>query len=112
MTRGIGAGTVSLERKGQLHARVYRRTLNHYPECKLEPRRYDDPKVSEVERFLTSTAERCQRPASIHHIVLTMRVVEAMDCSCETGLWETIGEPARAPEPSARTGESRIGGGV
>lgn len=68
---------------------------------------YDDLKVAEAERFLSSIADGRQRAAGIRDIVSTMRVVDAMDRSCETGRWETVGEAA---ETSAAAGG--IGGGA
>lgn len=73
---------------------------------------YDDLKVSEAERFLSSVADGEQRPASIHEAVSAMRVVEAMDRSCASGRWERIREPKSPPPPDPRiaTGERRMGG--
>ena len=73
---------------------------------------YDDLKVAEAERFLSSIADGHQRAASIHDIVSTMRVVDAMDRSCDTGRWERIEKPtpAKAPDPRITTGERRMGG--
>jgi predicted dehydrogenase len=68
---------------------------------------YDDLKVAEVERFLSSIAEGRDRPASIHDIVSTMRVVEAMDRSCDTRSWEAVGDATGATATSAERG---IGG--
>ena len=70
---------------------------------------YDDLKVAEAERFLSSIADGQDRAASIHDIVSTMRVVDAMDRSCDTGSWERVGDPAGA---TATTGESGIGSGI
>ena len=70
---------------------------------------YDDLKVAEAERFLSSIAEGQNRAASIHDIVSTMRVVNAMDRSCDTGSWERIGDSTAA---TATTGERGIGGGA
>ena len=55
---------------------------------------YDDLKVIEAERFLASIADGRQREPGIREIVSTMRVVGAMDRSCDTGGWENVGEPA------------------
>ena len=76
------------------------------------PMGYDDLKVSEAERFLSSIADGEQRPAGVREIVSTMRVVEAMDRSCASGRWERVEEPKppRAPDPRAATGERRMGG--
>ncbi|MDQ3376294.1 MAG: Gfo/Idh/MocA family oxidoreductase, partial [Actinomycetota bacterium] len=73
---------------------------------------YDDLKVAEAERFLSSIADGRQRAASIHDIVSTMRVVDAMDRSCDTGQWEGVGESAQASGPHATAGERRVGGGA
>ena len=70
---------------------------------------YDDLKVAEAERFLSSIADGRQRAASIHEIVSTMRVVDAMDRSCETGGWERVGDSTGA---NAAAGERRAGGGA
>jgi predicted dehydrogenase len=70
---------------------------------------YDDLKVSEAERFLSSIADGRQRPASMREIVSAMRVVEAMDRSCDTGRWEKIEQRVR-PDPRVATGERRMGG--
>ncbi len=70
---------------------------------------YDDLKVAEAERFLSSIAGGQQRAASIHDIVSTMRVVDAMDRSCDTGSWEHVGDSAGA---AATVGERGIGGGA
>ena len=73
---------------------------------------YDDLKVSEAERFLSSIADGGQRPASIHEVVSAMRIVDAMDRSCDTGRWERIEEPKppSPPDPRIATGERRMGG--
>lgn len=73
---------------------------------------YDDLKVAEAGRFLSSIADGRQRAASIHDIVSTMRVVDAMDRSCDSGSWERVTkpEPVTAPDPRAATGERRMGG--
>ena len=73
---------------------------------------YDDLKVVEAERFLSSIADGRQRAASIREIVSTMRVVEAMARSCDSGRWEEIEGPLRASGPHATPGERRIGGGA
>ncbi|MEW6637807.1 MAG: Gfo/Idh/MocA family oxidoreductase [Actinomycetota bacterium] len=53
---------------------------------------YDDLKVTEAHRFLTSIAEDCQREPGMREIVSAMRVVEAMDRSCESGGWEKVAQ--------------------
>ena len=68
------------------------------------PMGYDDLKVAEAERFLSSIAGGSQRAAGIHDIVSTMRVVEAMDRSCGTGGWERVGDPAAATAPAGGRG--------
>ncbi len=68
---------------------------------------YDDLKVAEAERFLSSIADGSQRAPSIQDIVSTMRVVDAMDRSCDTGSWERVGDAAGA---AVTTGERRVGG--
>jgi predicted dehydrogenase len=73
---------------------------------------YDDLKVAEAERFLSSIADGRQRAASIHDIVSTMRVVDAMDRSCDTGSWERVGKSAQAAGSTATAGERRAGGGA
>src|ERR671916_508728 len=73
------------------------------------PMGYDDLKVAEAERFLSSIAEGRDRAASIHDIVSTMRVVDAMDRSCETGSWERVGDATGA---TATAGERGTGGGA
>src|SRR4028119_39312 len=70
---------------------------------------YDDLKVAEAERFLSSIADGRQRAASIRDIVSTMRVVDAMDRSCDTGRWESVGDSAGA---TVASGERGIGGGA
>ena len=70
---------------------------------------YDDLKVAEAERFLSSISEGRDRGPSIRDIVSTMRVVDAMDRSCETGSWERVGEATGA---TATAGEYGIGGGA
>jgi predicted dehydrogenase len=69
---------------------------------------YDDLKVAEAERFLSSIADGQQRAASIHDIVSAMRVVDAMDRSCDTGSWERVG----AADGAATAGGRRVGGGA
>jgi len=65
---------------------------------------YDDLKVTEAARFLSSIAEGRDLGASIRDIVSTMRVVEAMDRSCASGRWEGVGEVAGASGPRAADG--------
>ena len=55
---------------------------------------YDDLKVTEAYNFLSSIAEDCQREPGMREIVSAMRVVEAMDRSCDSGGWETISAEA------------------
>ena len=62
---------------------------------------YDDLKVTEAYKFLNSIAEDRQREPGMREIVSAMRVVEAMDRSCDSGGWEAVS--ARAP--AAATGE-------
>ena len=57
---------------------------------------YDDLKVTEAYKFLTSIAEDSQGEPGMREIVSAMRVVEAMDRSCESGSWETVPTPATA----------------
>jgi predicted dehydrogenase len=62
---------------------------------------YDDLKVTEAYRFLTSIAEDRQREPGMREIISAMRVVEAMDRSCDSGGWEAVSAGASA----AATGE-------
>lgn len=62
---------------------------------------YDDLKVTEACKFLTSIAGDRQKEPSMREIVAAMRVVEAMDRSCGSGLWE--------PVEGARTGAASGG---
>lgn len=62
---------------------------------------YDDLKVTEAYKFLTSIAEDRQRKPGMREIVSAMRVVEAMDHSCDSGGWEAVSAEASA----AATGE-------
>ncbi len=50
---------------------------------------YDDLKVAETHKFLSSIADGGQREPGIREIISAMRVVEAMDRSCGSGRWET-----------------------
>jgi predicted dehydrogenase len=59
---------------------------------------YDDLKVTEAYKFLTSIAEDRQREPGMREIVAAMRVVDAMDRSCDTGSWEAVS----AAESAAR----------
>jgi predicted dehydrogenase len=72
---------------------------------------YDDFKVSEAYRFLSSVADGRQREPGIREIVSAMRVVEAMDRSCETGYWEAVEDTVHgASESRAAASESGAGG--
>jgi predicted dehydrogenase len=51
---------------------------------------YDDLKVTEAYKFLTSIAEDRQREPGMREIVAAMRVVDAMDRSCDSGSWEAV----------------------
>jgi hypothetical protein len=55
---------------------------------------YDDLKVTEAYKFLTSIAEDQQLEPGMHEIVSVMRVVEAMDRSCDFGSWEAVSAAA------------------
>lgn len=70
---------------------------------------YDDLKVTEAYRFLTSIAENRQTEPGVREIVSAMRVVEAMDRSSDSGVWETV--PAEPPTAQAATGERGAEGG-
>jgi predicted dehydrogenase len=67
---------------------------------------YDDLKVTEAYKFLTSIAEDRQEEPGLREIVSAMRVVEAMDRSCESGGWEAVS----SAEASAATSERGAGG--
>jgi hypothetical protein len=54
---------------------------------------YDDLKVTEAYKFLASIAEDRQREPGMTEVVSAMRVVEAMDRSCESGNWEAVSAP-------------------
>jgi predicted dehydrogenase len=73
---------------------------------------YDDLKVTEAHKFLTSIAEDRQWEPGMREIVSAMRVIEAMDRSCATDRWEKIEEPKPVPQadPRVATGERRMGG--
>ena len=62
---------------------------------------YDDLKVTEAYHFLSSIAEDRQREPGMRQVVSAMRVVDAMDRSCESGDWEAVSAEAFA----ATTGE-------
>ena len=63
---------------------------------------YDDLKVTEAFNFLSSIAEDRQREPGVREIVSAMRVVEAMDRSCESGGWETVSAEASAATAGER----------
>ncbi len=68
---------------------------------------YDDMKVSEAYNFLMSIAEDRQREPGMREIVSAMRVVDAMDRSSDSGLWEPVaGSPAAAGGRGAREGRA------
>ena len=69
---------------------------------------YDDLKVAEAERFLSSIADGEQREPGMREIVSAMRVVEAMNRSCDSGSWE----PVSAEDFVGTTGSGNSGGGV
>ena len=62
---------------------------------------YDDLKVVEAERFLSSIADGRQREPGIREIVSTMRVVSAMDRSCDSGRWEAVEETVTSGKAGA-----------
>lgn len=64
---------------------------------------YDDLKVTEAHKFLTSIAEDRQDEPGMDEIVSAMRVVEAMDRSCDSGGWEAV--PAGASATASGRGE-------
>jgi predicted dehydrogenase len=64
---------------------------------------YDDLKVTEAYKFLTSIAEDRQREPGMREIVSAMRVVEAMDRSCDSEGWEAVS--AESSTAQAATGE-------
>ena len=51
---------------------------------------YDDLKVTEAHKFLTSIAEGRQREPGTDEIVSAMQVVDAMDGSAESGGWKQV----------------------
>jgi predicted dehydrogenase len=72
------------------------------------PMGYDDLKVTEAHKFLSSIAEGEQREPGMCEIVSAMRVVGAMDRSCDTGRWEEVA----AEESAGAAGGSRMRGGA
>ena len=54
------------------------------------PMGYDDLKVTEAHTFLSSIAEGEQREPGMREIVSAMRVIAAMDRSCDSGEWEAV----------------------
>ena len=66
---------------------------------------YDDLKVTEANKFLTSIAEDQQLEPGMHEIVSVMRVVEAMDRSCDSGGWEAVSAAASAAATGPRGAE-------
>jgi hypothetical protein len=51
---------------------------------------YDDLKVTEAYHFLSSIVEDRQREPGMEQVVSAMRVVDAMDRSCDSGDWEAV----------------------
>ena len=66
---------------------------------------YDDLKVTEAYKFLTSIAEDRQLEPGMREIVSAMRVVEAMDRSCDSGGWEAASVEASATATGERGAE-------
>ena len=64
---------------------------------------YDDLKVTEAYNFLSSIAEDQQREPGTREVVSAMRVVDAMNRSCDSGVWEAVSAEA----PTARAGAAR-----
>jgi hypothetical protein len=62
---------------------------------------YDDFKVSEAYKFLSSIADGRQREPGIREIVSAMRVVAAMDRSCDSGRWEAVGDMVPGGPPTS-----------
>jgi predicted dehydrogenase len=62
---------------------------------------YDDLKVTEACKFLTSIAQDRQLEPGMREIVSAMRVVDAMDRSCESGNWEAVSAAASAARTAA-----------
>ena len=71
---------------------------------------YDDLKVAEAYRFLSSIADGRQREPGIREIVSTMRVVAAMDRSCDSGRWEAVEETVSGGPSTSRAAERGMGG--
>jgi predicted dehydrogenase len=71
---------------------------------------YDDLKVAEAYRFLSSIADGRQREPGIREIVSTMRVVAAMDRSCDSGRWEAVEETVSGGPSTSRAAERGKGG--
>jgi predicted dehydrogenase len=63
---------------------------------------YDDLKVKEAYKFLTAIAEDRQREPGVREIVSAMRVVEAMDRSCDSGGWEAVSTAVSATAAGER----------
>ena len=66
---------------------------------------YDDLKITEAYLFLTSIAEDQQREPGVREIVSAMRIVEAMDRSCDSGGWEAVSAEASAAATGPRGAE-------
>jgi predicted dehydrogenase len=66
---------------------------------------YDDLKVTEAYNFLSSIAEDRQREPGMREIVSAMQVVEAMDRSCDTGIWEAVSAEASTATTGGRGAE-------
>jgi hypothetical protein len=71
---------------------------------------YDDLKVAEAYRFLSSIADGRQREPGIREIVSTTRVVAAMDRSCDSGRWEAVEETVSGGPSTSRAAERGMGG--
>jgi predicted dehydrogenase len=72
---------------------------------------YDDLKVAEAYKFLSSIADGQQHGPGIHEVVSAMLVVGAMDRSCESGRWEsTEAVPGEDSEPQTAAGGRETGG--
>jgi hypothetical protein len=70
---------------------------------------YDDFKVSEAYKFLSSIADGRQREPGIREIVSAMRVVAAMDRSCDSGRWEAVEETMSGGPSESRAAERGTG---
>lgn len=70
---------------------------------------YDDLKVTEAYHFLSSIAEDRQREPGMEQVVSAMRVVDAMDRSCDSGDWEMVS--AEIP-PATRVERDAKGAGA